>query len=219
MESEFSSLILKFALEAGTVLSEAQAQMCSRHIEIMLQWNQRLNLTRITTHEEIIVKHLLDSILPARFLPASGHALDVGTGAGFPGIPLKILNPGLDMVLLDASRKKTSFLTAASAAIGLQGIRAAHGRWEAFAQAEKNKASSQLITMRAVRLEKAHLQVLAPQALAPGGVFAWWAGPEVNEQSEELLRETFPGLEMQGTEHYALPGIDRERSVWLWRRT
>ena len=219
LENEFTALILKFALAAGISLSEAQAGSCSRHIELMLQWNRRLNLTRITAREEIIVKHLLDSILPARVLPASGRALDVGTGAGFPGIPLKILNPGLDMVLLDASRKKTSFLTAASAAIGLQGMRAAHGRWEAFAQAGENKASCQLITMRAVRLEKAHLQVLAREALAPGGVFAWWAGPEVNEQSGELTGAIFSDLEMQGREYYTLPGIDRERSVWLWRRT
>jgi 16S rRNA (guanine527-N7)-methyltransferase len=217
--NEFIALILKFTVTSGISVSEEQAQSFGRHIELMLEWNRRLNLTRITAHEEIIIKHLLDSILPARFLPSSGRALDVGTGAGFPGIPLKILNPGLGMVLLDASRKKASFLTAASAAIGLRGIRARHGRWEEFAQESENEASFQLITMRAVRLESAHLQVLARHALAPGGVFAWWAGPEADEQSSGLLREKLSGLEMQGIEHYTLPGIDRERSIWLWRRT
>jgi 16S rRNA (guanine527-N7)-methyltransferase len=210
---------MKFAATAGVSVSEAQAQFFSRHIELMLEWNRRLNLTRITEYEEIIVKHLLDSILPARFLPSSGRALDVGTGAGFPGIPLKILNPGLDMVLLDASRKKTSFLTAVSASIGLRGIRAAHGRWEEFSQKTENEASFQLITMRAVKLESGHLQALARNALAPGGIFAWWAGPEADEQSSGLFQEKFSGLEVQGREHYTLPGIARERSVWLWRRT
>ena len=218
-QNNFTQLILKFSLAAGISISEGQAQSFSRHMELMLEWNRRLNLTRITAHEEIIVKHLLDSILPARFLPSSGNALDVGTGAGFPGVPLKILNPGLDMVLIDASRKKTSFLTAASATLGLHGIRATHGRWEDFAREDGNKSSFQLITMRAVKLESTHLQVLARQALTPGGIFAWWAGPEADEKSSELLREEFSGLEMRGREHYTLPGIARQRSVWLWRRT
>ena len=95
LDNEFADLILKFTGKAGIALTEQQAHLLSLHIQLMLQWNTRLNLTRITGREEIIVKHLLDSILPAKFLPSSGNALDVGTGAGFPGIPLKIVYPGL----------------------------------------------------------------------------------------------------------------------------
>ena len=122
LDNEFTDLILKFTGKAGIALTERQAQLLSLHIQLMLEWNPRLNLTRITGREEIIVKHLLDSILPAKFLPSSGHALDVGTGAGFPGIPLKIVYPDLQMVLLDSSRKKVSFLAAVAAALGLKGI-------------------------------------------------------------------------------------------------
>ena len=105
-DDEFAGLILKFSGSAGIHLTEKQALLLSRHIRIMLEWNSRLNLTRITEPEEIIIKHLLDSILPAKFLPSSGYALDVGTGAGFPGIPLKIVYPDLHMLLLDSNRKK-----------------------------------------------------------------------------------------------------------------
>ncbi|MHC1725594.1 MAG: 16S rRNA (guanine(527)-N(7))-methyltransferase RsmG [Syntrophobacteraceae bacterium] len=88
------------------MFTDAEANLCTRHVNLMLEWNRRLNLTRIVSHNDIIVKHLLDSIVPAKYLPHSGPALDVGTGAGFPGIPLKIMSPALDFLLLDSNRKK-----------------------------------------------------------------------------------------------------------------
>ena len=152
MDAEFTDLILKSTRKAGISLTERQADLFSLHIQLLLQWNTRLNLTRITGREEIIVKHLLDSILPARFLPSSGCALDVGTGAGFPGIPLKIVYPDLQMVLLDSSRKKVNFLTAVAATLGLKGIRVLHGRWQDFSKVEEHANRFELITMRALKL-------------------------------------------------------------------
>ncbi|MEN6437714.1 MAG: 16S rRNA (guanine(527)-N(7))-methyltransferase RsmG, partial [Syntrophobacter sp.] len=160
MQSGFTALIMDYAGRVGLHLSREQADLCRMHIELMLEWNHRLNLTRITIQEETIVKHLLDSLLPATALPASGNALDVGTGAGFPGIPLKILHPGLEFTLLDASRKKVSFLAVVVAKLGLKGIHPVHGRWEDFAQAPGNRMRFSLITMRAVRLEPRHLSIL-----------------------------------------------------------
>lgn len=115
-----TDLILRFTSKAGIALTEQQAQLLSRHIEIMLEWNLRLNLTRITESEEIMVKHLLDSILPASFLPSSGNALDVGTGAGFPGIPLKIVRPGLQMILLDSRQEEGQFSDCCGRCAGIE---------------------------------------------------------------------------------------------------
>ncbi len=224
--NEFSDLILKFSGKAGIAITEKQAQLLSRHIQIMLEWNLRVNLTRITESEEIIVKHLLDSIVPAKFLPSSGYALDVGAGAGFPGIPLKILYPGLQMVLLDSSRKKVSFLSAAAAALGLKGIRALHGRWQDLVKAEGHLNKFELITMRALRLEVEHLTRLAPLVLAPGGVLAWWgmgngkrfAGGWVGCGDFETAKRNYPDMEFQGDLNYLLPCMERRRAVWLWRK-
>lgn len=216
LEPNLTELILKYSDAAGAGVTSDQAELFRRHIELMLDWNRRINLTRITDPDEIVVKHLLDSILPAPALPRSGLALDVGSGAGFPGIPLKIFRPDLEVVLLDSSRKKISFLTAAIAALGLKGAKAIHGRWEDFAAAGANQGHFQLITMRAVRLEPEHITILAAKVLKPGGLFAWWSGPESGPAPSVPAASThvtscpeFP---------YVLPGIEKTRSVRLWNK-
>jgi 16S rRNA (guanine527-N7)-methyltransferase len=221
-DDEFTDLILKFAGKAGIALTESRAQLLSRHIQLMLEWNLRLNLTRITGTEEIIVRHLLDSILPAKFLPSSGWALDVGTGAGFPGIPLKIVYPDLQMVLLDSSRKKVSFLVAASAALGLKGIRVLHGRWQDFGKVKEHADKFELITMRALKLEPEHITSLASVVLVAGGVLAWWgvgADRLAGHRGPETAKRSFHCMEFQDDFEYLLPGIKRRRAVWLWRKT
>jgi 16S rRNA (guanine527-N7)-methyltransferase len=224
LDAEFTDLILKSTRKAGISLTERQADLFSLHIQLLLQWNTRLNLTRITVMEQIIVKHLLDSLLPAKFLTSSGNALDVGTGAGFPGIPLKIFYPGLQMLLLDSSRKKVSFVANAAAALGLKGIRAVHGRWQDFLKAEENIDKLQLITMRALRLEPQHITSLASMTLAPGGLFAWWGGCHPGEIGNSGCgREPFEGnyrnVEFLGAFSYPLPGLERQRAVWVWKKT
>jgi len=222
LDNEFADLILKFTDKAGIALTGEQAHLLSLHIQLMLQWNTRLNLTRITGREEIAVKHLLDSILPAKFLPSSGNALDVGTGAGFPGIPLKIVYPGLEMVLLDSSRKKVSFLATVAAALGLKKIRTVHGRWQDFSRVGEHLDKFQLITMRALKLEPEHINSLASLVLAPGGFLAWWgsSGEGCGEGGKgKLTDKTYSDMVFQGGFNYLLPGIQQERSVCIWRKT
>ncbi len=219
LDKGLADLILEKTSLAGIVLTQNQVRLLCRHIELMLSWNTRLNLTRITALEEIIIKHLLDSILPARSLPSHGHALDVGTGAGFPGIPLKIVRPDLEMVLLDASRKKVSFLVATTAALGLQGVRALHGRWEQFSRLEENKDKFQLITMRAVKLEPEHLSTLASGILSADGVFAWWCGPESEREAEKAAEQNYPCVKFTKRFSYLLPGMKNQRAVWIWKKS
>ncbi len=219
MAPDFADLILKFTGKAGISLTEFQAQLLDLHVQLLLNWNTRINLTRITDREEIIVKHLLDSILPAKFLPLSGDTLDVGTGAGFPGIPLKIVSPDLRMILLDSSRKKISFLTAVTAALELKGIRAIHGRWQDLLQAEQNLGKFQLITMRAVRLEQEHITSLASKTLAPGGLFVWWGNSEEVDAKRFGQEGHYGAVEFMDAFSYLLPGIKRQRAVWIWRKT
>jgi 16S rRNA (guanine527-N7)-methyltransferase len=223
LDNEFTNLILQFAGKAGIALTERRAQLLSRHIQLMIEWNLRLNLTRITGREEIIVKHLLDSILPAKFLPSSGCALDVGTGAGFPGIPLKIVYPDLQMVLLDSSRKKVSFLTAVAATLGLKGIRVLHGRWQDFSKVEEHANTFELITMRALKLEPEHITFLASTVLVAGGVLAWWGVGDAERLAErggfETGKRFYRNMEFQDDPKYLLPGMNQRRAVWLWRKT
>ena len=221
-EDEFTALILTYAADARIPLPENQACLLSRHVRIMLEWNSRFNLTRITESEEVIVKHLLDSIAPAKYLPSSGNALDVGAGAGFPGIPLKIVHPALRMVLLESSRKKVSFLSAATDSLAMDGLTPLHGSWQDFRQRRENTGTFQLIVMRALKLEPEHLSRLASTVLAPGGFFARWEvlDPDAAQPaiSPPLGKK---GLDMQfhGDFDYSLPGVKRRRVVRLWRKT
>lgn len=208
---------LKTVLEDhGIPVSLEQAGLLLEHVRLMLEWNARSNLTRITDFPGILTSHLLDSLLPARGLPLTGKALDVGTGAGFPGVPLKILYPAAEMVLLESNLKKVSFLKVLLSRLGLPSIRALNGRWEepdGWLAAEEERFT--LVVMRAVRLETGHLDRLAPRVLKPGGIFAWWAGPSAGATREN--QEIHPSLEPLGALSYELPGMSAPRRVHMWR--
>lgn len=220
-ETAFQEELLRASEQFGIGLSIDRARLCCAHIALMLDWNRRLNLTRITDPREILEKHILDSLLPARALPHAGFALDVGTGPGFPGIPLKILLPELRMVLLEANRKKVSFLKVALAGLKLPDAWAVQGRWEEMERLEMpaGPGGFRLVTMRAVRLEPASLE-LAEKSLEPGGIFAWWAGPG-EESPEGAPREQpphRPGLVFEGEFPYDLPSAAKPRRLLVWRR-
>lgn len=221
-EKEFAAALIEVTEKAAIPLSDEQARLCAAHIRLMLEWNERSNLTRITSQEEILSKHVLDSLIPSRWLPEQGLMLDVGTGPGFPGIPLKILHPEIDLVLLEANRKKASFLTVLLSRLGLKNAWVLNGRWEGMARIQHPMASKSfdIIVMRAVRLEKEHVSTLAPGMLNRGGVFAWWAGPGVEDEPGKLPDP--PGRDdflFMGSQPYELPGASRPRRLLLWKKT
>jgi len=131
---------------------------------------------------------------------------------------LKIVYPGLEMVLLDSSRKKVSFLATVAAALGLKKIRAVHGRWQDFSGVGEHLAKFQLITMRALKLEPEHITSLASPVLAPGGFLAWW-GSSGEGGRGKLTDKTYSDMVFQGGFNYLLPGIQQERSVCIWKKT
>lgn len=101
-----------------------------KYLKLLLKWNKTYNLTSITDEKEIRIKHFEDSLAPLPFLPQAGRLLDIGTGAGFPGIPIKITKPELEVVLLDLRRKKISFCEACIRELKLEKISAIQGRAE-----------------------------------------------------------------------------------------
>jgi 16S rRNA (guanine527-N7)-methyltransferase len=221
-KGDFPTTLLKLANEHGIPLSHEQSLLCHRHVLVMLEWNLRCNLTRITDLREIIEKHLLDSLIPARWLPRAGRAIDIGTGPGFPGIPLKILHPELEMLLLESHRKKSSFLKIALSRLSLPGISVMQGRWEEFAQTDKPllKRPFALAIMRAVKLEPQHLAAASSMVLGPDGVFAWWAGPSADPRWCDEHRGIFEttGMSFEGRRSYLLPTTSQPRYLFIWRK-
>jgi len=109
VEQAWMEVFRQDALQMQLALGDKQVQQFQRYLEELKAWNAKINLTSITDNREIAIKHFLDSLVCSKVL-AAGPLLDIGTGAGFPGLPLKILDPRLDITLLEPSRKKTAFL-------------------------------------------------------------------------------------------------------------
>ena len=132
---EFFNILNEACLNEGLSFDEHKYNQFIKYKDMLKEWNEKINLTTITEDNEIIKKHFIDSIKALKFAPLKNakKIIDVGTGAGFPGIPLKIIMPDLEVVLLDSLNKKVSFLNEVINTLGLKGITAIHGRAEDFA--------------------------------------------------------------------------------------
>ena len=153
MKSEFNKY--------GLLLDKTMSNQFEKYYELLIDWNQRMNLTTITDRDEVVQKHFIDSVLLLTKYDKTEfenkNIIDVGTGAGFPGIPLKIVYPEIDFVLVDSLNKRVKFLKDVKKALGLEGLEALHGRAEDLARDKSLRAAFDLCVSRAV----ANLSVLS----------------------------------------------------------
>lgn len=170
----------------GVTLSHCQIEMFRKYMEILLHWNSFMNLTRITEEDEIISEHFLDSlsIVTLPMVQDANDIMDIGTGAGFPGIPLKIYYPKKNLVLLDSQKKKVEFLQIVFEHLGLEEVKGIHGRAEDIARERIYRENFDLVVSRAV----ASLPILLEYAMPfvrVGGTFIAYKGPSVYQEIEE----------------------------------
>lgn len=201
----------------GIKLTEKQQNQFLRYYELLTEWNKVMNLTSITDYDEVCEKHFVDSlcIVKALDLTHVDNLIDIGTGAGFPGIPLKIVFPHLKITLLDSLNKRIRFLQAVTEELGLEEVETLHGRAEDFAKDSAYREKYQLCVSRAV----ANLAVLSEYCIPyvmPGGKFVSYKSGEIEEelnQSEKAVR--LLGGKAANTEKFCLPGSDISRSLIL----
>ena len=213
MDTQLFLATLKQATEAIDLpLTEAQAAQCAHFAALVVETNQTLNLTRITEPEAMAVKHFADSLTLLKAVPElrqKATVCDVGTGAGFPGVPLKIVRPDVQLTLVDSLRKRLKFLESALATLEIPDVTLIHTRAE-----ELKNARFDLVTARAVAALPKLISWCGP-LVKPGGLFVAMKGAEL--ENDEGMAAKF-GLTFLRQLEITLPDAESSRRnlvVWV----
>ncbi len=195
-------------------LTDDMISKFSLYENLLVEWNEKMNLTAITEHNEVVIKHFADSLFGLKFIKNSSSVIDVGTGAGFPGLPLKIARPDIKLTLLDSLNKRLNFLTEVKNLLNLSDVTCIHSRAEDGGKSGSSlRESFDVATSRAV----ANLSVLCEYCLPyvkRGGIFLAYKGSDVDEElaNAQNAIETLGG-EVTGVYQYNIPDTDINHSV------
>ncbi len=208
--TEWSKLIIDGARVFDLDLDRSHTDLFAAHAIELLHWTRTTNLTSITDPYEIAVKHFVDSLAPAGMISSDAALLDIGSGGGFPGFPLKVVMPSLEVTLVDASRKKVNFLKHVIRTLKLEGIEALHIRVEKLAADPAYEKRFDIITSRALTDLKSFIAQARP-LLAVDGLMIALKGI-IDEAEVEAVRS-----HILAVESYKLPFARSKRSMFKIR--
>lgn len=210
--SEWQGFIIENARKLGIEIDETVTAPFSAHASELLTWNRKINLTAITNPRDIAIKHFLDSLAPVGFIPHGARLLDIGSGAGFPGIPLKILKPSISALLVDGVRKKTNFVKHVLRILGLENIEARQIRTENLLKEPEYATSFDVIISRALSDLSPFVKSALPLLAKQGTIIAMKG--KVDGKELDAVRTDVPGDQYSlKIEKYGLPSINGLRSL------
>jgi 16S rRNA (guanine527-N7)-methyltransferase len=217
IQADFSAQLSRH----GLLPNEEQLNQFEVYYRELVSWNEKMNLTAITEREQVYWKHFFDSITPAFYVSMDqiNTVADIGSGAGFPGIPLKIMFPHLQVTIVDSLQKRIQFLQHLIESLKLQGVRCIHGRAEDAARKAEFRDRFDLATARAV----AKLQVLNEFCLPFVRKDGWFIAMKGSDPKSELVEAEYSLQQLQGMvesiHHLQLPYDQSERHVIVIRKT
>lgn len=218
MSTEFKNKMINLAKQISIDLTEKQVIDFYEYMNLLLEWNEKINLTAITEMDDVILKHFIDSITILKNLKENDSIIDVGTGAGFPGIPVAIMNSNINSTLLDSLNKRIMFLDEVCKKLELKNIKTIHGRAEDFGQDNKTREKYDIAVSRAV----ANLATLSEYLLPfvkVGGICICMKGPDAEKEIEDAkfaIKEL--GGKIEKIDNFILPDSDIERNIIIIRK-
>lgn len=213
MKTKFKELISKL----NVTLSDAQIDQFFIYKETLKEWNEKINLTTIVDDNEILIKHFLDSLTIEKYIPQNAKMIDIGTGAGFPGIPLKIARPDIELVLLDSLNKRINFLNEVIEKCKLKNVKTIHGRAEDYARNIEYREKFDISTARAVANTSTLLEYCTP-FLKINGVFICMKADAEQEINGALNATKILNVKKESVDKFKLPEIEAGRTIIIYKK-
>lgn len=217
-EKIFKEKLRESANVIGVKLNDTMLEQLYNYKKLVIDWNEKINLTAITEDFEFIIKHLVDSLTINKYIEENKTIIDVGTGAGFPGIPIKIVNKDNKVVLFDSLNKRLKVLDEIIEKVGLKNIETLHGRAEETFKNKIYREKYDIATSRAVAALNVLAELMLP-AVKVGGICICMKGNNADieiEEAKKAIREL--GGEIINVEKVVLPGLNLERNIVIIKK-
>lgn len=210
---DFSKLLRENMELINLELTDRQVTQFYDYMNLLIQWNKKINLTAITEVKDIILKHFIDSLTIENKIEQNKKIADIGTGAGFPGIPLKIIKPENEFVLIDSLNKRINFLNEVIEKLGLKNISVIHSRAEEIGHNKEYREKFDIVTSRAVAKMNILLEYMLPLTKV-GGHCICLKGPNIQTEIIESKNAlNILGGEIKEIKQIELPGSDNKRTI------
>lgn len=215
---EFKKIMKEYASEIDIVFNDKQIEQFYKYMNLLLEWNEKINLTAITEKKDVILKHFIDSLTISKYIEENSTLVDIGTGAGFPGIPIKIYRPDVKVTLVDSLNKRINFLNEIISELELKDINTIHSRVEEFGKNKRYREQFDIVTARAVANLTVLSEYLLPLTKIDGKCICM-KGSEIQEEfndSKNAIR--ILGGQIENIYKFNLPKSDILRNIVIIKK-
>lgn len=213
MVNSFNEKLIEMLSEIDVNIDEEKANLFKKYMDLLLEWNEKINLTAITEEDEIILKHFVDSLTIAKYLGENKKIVDIGTGAGFPGVPISILKQDLNVYLVDSLNKRINFLNEVKEKLDLKNVIPLHFRAEEFGKNKDYREKFDIAVSRAVANLSTLSEYLIPLVKVGGKVICMKGSNTQEEVNEAKFAINELGGKIVQIDEFVLPKTDMKRTI------